>query len=399
MRKQIDEDAASRVSRARLDCRSPNQAPLRRFRRASIDVLDVMMRRSIMKGGAAAGALMLAYGATAQSSMPARAVYVSPRGSDENSGVSPDKPFRTLERAQRELVAKGISDVYLLDGIFSRNAQLNLRTLPQPQRWMAYPNTNPILDGNGKVGAAIYIAANNVTIKGITIRHFSENGIVMKGSRNVSILSNAFENIYSGTWTKAAILGIQFVENIRIIGNNISDTGYAGIGFFSSKDGVLRNILVADNRVSRTCRAIADCGAIYLSGRSLSSDGNTVRGNVIFDYGPAGSDARGIYLDDYLSKSRIENNHISGCGRYGIHIHGGHDNIITANVIREGSNQAAIFYQSVVEASRGAMTGNILSRNTIATAKPDGWIAYDGASIRPRLIDNQVRPAIATCGR
>lgn len=340
---------------------------------------------------------VIAPAGVAKDGSPGRAVYVSPQGSDHNVGTSIAAPFETLERAQHALVETGISNVYLLGGIYRRSALLTLRTLPQPQHWMAYPGNTPVIDGFGKSKAAIYIAGHHISIEGISIRNYSENGIIMESVNHVEITNNRISNIGSNSWTKAAILGLQVVENVQIKGNYIDNTGYAAIGLFASSEGILKNITISDNKINRTCRNVPDCGAIYLLGRTRDSTGNVVKNNRIVDYGPMGSDARAIYLDDYLSGARVENNRVLGCGRYGIHIHGGHDNFIVGNVIRGGGDQAAVFYQGADDASRGPMTGNVLSRNLISTGRSGGWIAYDSAPVRPRLNANRIRPAITTC--
>lgn len=82
--------------------------------------------------------------------------YVSTAGDDENSGLSADEPFATLEHAA-DLVNAGCT-VYVMPGTYSEEVVQDVAgRADAPILWIAYDSTQlPVLKGDGGDGREIY---------------------------------------------------------------------------------------------------------------------------------------------------------------------------------------------------------------------------------------------------
>ncbi|MBW4330269.1 right-handed parallel beta-helix repeat-containing protein [Stakelama sp. CBK3Z-3] len=308
-----------------------------------------------------------------------QAVYVSPQGDDSASGRTPQTAFRSLERAGAAVRSGNASTVYLMEGIFRRSSPFVIAPSPRPQRWIAAPGAQPVLDGGNKTGQALMVTGHDVTVQGLRIVNFTDNGIVVSDADGVTIRDNVVRHIASPGWTRAAILVVQVAKNVTVEANDVADTGYVGIGYFASAGGNLRGVRITDNRLARTCLRVADCGAIYVSGRTPTANGAIIRGNRIRDYGPSGGEAKAIYLDDGLSGAEVSRNVISGQGTYALQIHGGSDNLIVGNVINLPLGQPVLFYQQKEDGSSQAMANNRMSGNVVrAPGQPKLNVKFGG---------------------
>ena len=316
------------------------------------------------------------------------AVFVSPNGDDGADGRTLKTAFRTLERAGTA-VGRGHADtVYLGSGTFRSVKDFTLPVTRRPQRWMAVPGARPVIDGGGRTGTALIVTGQDVVIEGLAIANYRGNGIVVGGgAANVTIANNSLRNIASFGWTQAAIMAIESATNVTVEGNRITDTGYVGIGFFASENGNIAGARIRDNSVENTCRAVADCGAIYVGGRSPSAYGAVIEGNRVRNFGPSNKQSRAIYLDDGLSNARVVRNTIDGPGSWVFHIHGGSGNIIAQNTVTLEPRQTLLFHQK--RGSR-AMRGNRFSGNIVRhPAGPLPAVQYGGTSTGLDLRDNR----------
>ena len=321
-----------------------------------------------------------------------RAVFVSPTGNDSRTGSQPTQAVRTLERAQQLLEQNRADTVYLMDGVHRRTAPLTLKPAGPRQRWMAYAGARPILDGRGTAASAFIIPTSNVTVSGLTLRNFKDDGIVIGGVQNVSIVDNRLENILSSAGNKAAIKLWGTGSDLLIARNRISNTGYAGIAVYGFDAVEIARVRVVGNILSDTCQRAGDCGAIYIIGRSPNARGTRVADNVIHNYGPRNWETKAIYLDDGASDSVVTGNKISGVGTYAIQVHGGTGNKIRGNVIDVGPGQPALFYQTWQRSGPSAMMGNEFTNNSVRTTGGGSQveIKYDGEARGPVLTGNRV---------
>lgn len=176
-------------------------------------------------------------------------------------------------------------------------------------------------------------------------------------------------------------------ENNHVYDIGLYDKDCAAINLFGERNIARRNTLhhlprnaiflkgidqvVELNDIHDTCLETCDGGAIRMCQRNLTLRGNAIRHNRIVDtvgYGyPRGADqfrspyfTWGVYLDDYTCGTTVEGNLIVRCGRGGIHVHGGGDNLIKDNLVLD-----AVEYQFENNAirdedSRGnRVTGNV----------------------------------------
>jgi len=335
--------------------------------------------------------------ATAQT----RAVFVSPSGNDSRSGSQATQAVRTLERAQQLLEQNRADTVYLMNGVYRRAAPLTLKPAGPRQRWMAYPGAKPTLDGKGTAASAFIIPTSNVTVSGLTLRNFKNDGIVLGSVQNVSIVDNRLENILSPTNNKAAIKLWGTGSDLLIARNRISNTGYAGIAIYGFDAVEIARVRVVGNVLTDTCQRVPDCGAIYLLGRSPNARGTVIADNAIHNYGPRNWETKAIYLDDGASESVITGNRISGVGTYAIQVHGGTGNKIRGNVIDVDPGQPALFYQTWQRSGPSAMAGNEFTNNRVRTTGGGSQveIKYDGEARRPVLTGNRVTRRPATGAR
>ncbi|WP_454884457.1 right-handed parallel beta-helix repeat-containing protein [Sphingomonas oryzagri] len=299
------------------------------------------------------------------------ALYVSPKGSDSNSGTAPATPFQSPERAEAEIIKRGSGTVYLMGGVFNRKTPLQIVRGASSQRWTAYQGQYPVLDGLGQTPDAIRVTADNVMIDGLVIRNYVNNGIVVNDSADAKIDNNRISNIASTRWTQAGILILGRSPSASITRNGISHVGYAGIQAFTAPpDGNLANLVITSNEVDDACKTKDDCGAIYVGGRSPTSDGAVIRGNTIKGYGgPNLQKGFGIYLDDWASKAQVVGNIIGGSGTNPIFIHGGKGNIISGNTITVTPGQQALFVGGAAGDRDSNMSGNRFERNTVHGAR------------------------------
>ena len=293
-------------------------------------------------------------------------LFISPKGSDNNSGTSTDAPFASLQRGEQEITKSGAGTAYLMDGTFLMPTPLLINGSALWQRWLALPGSKPKLDGGGTASTAIIVSSKNVIVDGLTITNFRDHGILVRDAGNVVISNNWIEEIKSTRWSQAGIMILENAPHVTVSGNSLKGMGQGGIEFFASAAGNISRPLIVGNLLIGTCRAVVDCGAIYVGGRSQSSDHAIIRNNRIIDYGPQDRETKAIYLDDFLSSALVTENEISGSGTYPLEIHGGRNNIITKNTINPGSQKALILYYRKSGPRASRMDGNIVSNNTFS---------------------------------
>ncbi|MCQ6562767.1 right-handed parallel beta-helix repeat-containing protein [Paenibacillus mendelii] len=168
------------------------------------------------------------------------------------------------------------------------------------------------------------------TIRNCTIHHCGDGGINAFGGDSVTLASCEFtitnNHIYRiGQWSRCYNTAI----NIKGVGihathNLIHDLPHIGILYWGN------DIVLEHNEIYSVCMETGDAGAIY-SGRDLSARGNRVCHNFIHHLGGVGLGTMGIYNDDGLSGTVMEDNFFLEVGRAAF-MGGGVDYIVKNNV-------------------------------------------------------------------
>jgi parallel beta-helix repeat protein len=202
----------------------------------------------------------------------------------------------------------------------------------------------------GLSGIVIGDASGQVLVENSTILNTADNGVLVTGSRDVTIRGNTITN--AGRIANQRQFGMDFngiraagFARIGIAANTIADTGYAGIMLAepTADDPLARRVQIeiTGNRLSLFCDLLNDCGAIYINGRqkkeppqdSGSRSAKVITGNQIkspvgnMDGTPAGGGQSGdgksrngsyvrmvgaVYLDHQASGYDIHDNQVSG---------------------------------------------------------------------------------------
>lgn len=117
------------------------------------------------------------------------AIYISPSGSDSNSGTI-GSPFYSLAKAVTYAVSG--STIYVRGGTYAYSAMVTLSqsgTSSAPINIFAYPGENPVFDYSTQTYAsanrAILLTGNYWYIKGIEICYAGDNGIKLEGNYNI----------------------------------------------------------------------------------------------------------------------------------------------------------------------------------------------------------------------
>ncbi|GGD61161.1 right-handed parallel beta-helix repeat-containing protein [Paenibacillus nasutitermitis] len=168
------------------------------------------------------------------------------------------------------------------------------------------------------------------TIRNCTIHDCGDGGINAYGGDRVTLASSEFtitnNHIYRiGQWSRCYNTAI----NIKGVGihathNLIHDLPHIGILYWGN------DIVLEHNEIYSVCMETGDAGAIY-SGRDLSSRGNRVCHNFIHHLGGVGLGTMGIYNDDGISGTVMEDNFFLKVGRAAF-MGGGVDFVVRNNV-------------------------------------------------------------------
>jgi parallel beta-helix repeat protein len=298
------------------------------------------------------------------------AYYVAPGGSDSNNGLSTAAPFQTLERAQAAMEDSNVKTTYLLAGTYTRTKVLALQKVDSGETWEAYPGQTPVLDGGTVTKGAIFIHADNVSIKWLTIQNFFATGITVHAVSNLTISNNTIKNITCDGWNEGAIFAMGRLSTGVIAHNFIINSQFGGISYGNNAPERVDNLLIDSNAVFDTCLTIKDCGAIYADDRDHSARGITITNNIIGNYGPNANWNKAIYLDAALSHTTVKNNIVYGSGEEAIHIHGGDRNVIENNIFDISAAAFLGFYQyDASKAPHFGMAENTFTCNIVYSSK------------------------------
>ena len=201
--------------------------------------------------------------------------------------------------------------------------------------------SNRIAGGNGVVIAgctirncgtwAVQIAGGiHHTVVGCEIYGTGDGGIDVNGGDratltpcNHAVLNNHIHHF--ARWSRCYVGGVNLAGvGIRIAHNRIHDAPHTAILFWGN------DFLIENNEIYRVCLETGDVGAIY-TGRDYTFRGNVIRRNFIHHLGGLGMGSIGIYMDDCVSGTRIEENILWNC-QCGIMLGGGCDFVVANNI-------------------------------------------------------------------
>jgi len=178
--------------------------------------------------------------------------------------------------------------------------------------------------------------------------------------------------VYSGLYPEWVRIG----ASIRLIGEDKNTTiieGGWGYGVKIEGDGVLVTGFTVQN-----------CGGYYSGGITLTSDNNSILGNILIN-----NIIGGIYV--YGDNNTIANNSIIGNNNRGISVNDGYYNTMSGNII-EANNHGIVFVEIRGEEKQifnNTITGNVIKNNTDgillekgnATIISRNWITGNGCGI------------------
>lgn len=219
------------------------------------------------------------------------------------------------------------------------------------------------------------IAASDVTIEGIVLVGFAHDGIFANNSRNLTIRSVTVIETGSTAWSQGSIHLTGTSTGALVETNTIQGANFAGIVVDTDAASDVSNITIRNNRVTRSCRRVHDCGAIYVNDRGRRSRNILIVDNFVDDFGPISVGGRGIYIDDWASYVTVRGNRIAGPGRFAFQIHGGHNNFITGNSIEMADIASPLVYEAAIGGTRATMTKNVVTDN-VFTHRAVGHTAF-----------------------
>ena len=217
-------------------------------------------------------------------------LYVSPAGSNNNSGLTPDDPLLTISYALVKIipVSTNPGTIFLSDGTFSPSQTgeffpLNCRSFISLN---GASMNSVILDGEGMSRVLYCDNDNNFSIQDLTIR----NGNAVEGGgiyfyqsspslENVTITNNSASARGGGIHCRFNSNPV--LENISIINNSASDDG-GGI-YCTGSDPSLLNVIIANNSASNRCGGFSCNNFSNPNLENVTITGNTaINGGGIF---------------------------------------------------------------------------------------------------------------------
>ena len=285
---------------------------------------------------------------------PGSDIYVSStNGSDNNSGESPDQPWRSLSKAAAA-VRPG-ETIHLERGsTWSEKLELTVAGTPdEPVLVTPYgAGPAPTIE---RQSTCVRLEGANITIEGMHIRNCSWSGVTISGDDNV-------------------------VRGSRITSNA------AGIYVKSGADGntIWRNDLIDNNVMSvLTDGGSDDSGAfgILVHGDGTDIAYNTIKGSdaFSFDYGRDGA-----AIEIYGGRNNsIHHNHAADNDAF---IEMGESrsagNVVAYNVVTSSLETSVFLVTRGSDSSRGPVTGTVVDNNSVYFTGPSsqGFVCHGGCS-------------------
>jgi len=206
----------------------------------------------------------------------------------EVTGYTASNGKITADRLSNQLPEWG----YFLDG--------KLEELDNPGEWYydvdaqkvyfyprqnAEPNTLLIEGSTINVGISLGNGQNNTLIENLSFRHFTQNGLNINASENVTVQNCHFEHNIQGiaTWNS---------PNVLIANNTFDNQLHSAIGLNNASDFEVQNSVIEKNTVTNTALypvyGVRTDGVYQGLGISVGGKGYTVRQNTVENSSHAG---------------------------------------------------------------------------------------------------------------
>jgi len=244
--------------------------------------------------------------------------------------------------------------------------------------------SDAIIDGQG-LGTVVKVAADNVSVSGLTIRNggfaFESSGVYLNSSRGSDISDNiVMNNVYgirlslcdgivvSGNVLRNNSYGLwlSHSENNVVLGNNVSESTYAGIHLFPASDNIVSGNTVSGNE-----------HGIYV----YFSSNNTIVDNIVFN------NSFGIWISGSQA-NRICNNKVLNTDRNGIWLGASFNNVLVENTLTNNGIGVSIKDSTANSIFHNNFVNNTGSVRTVDSADifDDGfegnfWSDYDGVDL------------------
>ena len=288
--------------------------------------------------------------------------FVSPTGSDANNGTSRAAPFQNLSKAQTAMqgaTAASAKVTCLMAGTFNITSAINLGTTDASETWEFDPQSGvntATVDGGGTTDIFTMNGTfDSVTWNGIRLQNPKDFAIgsISGAQANLVIQNNDIGHNHDSNECCGGFAAIVTLSPghgpVFVYNNYVHDTVAQGITIYAFDAGdTFDGTVVQGNVVLNACKVVNDCGGIYMDSRFSNTTAGkaTIQGNFIRDYGTAGVQAEGIYLDDDTSNVTVQGNvvgptSINVTSSWGETIlNGGCCNTIKNNIFDQGASGA-----------------------------------------------------------
>jgi len=290
-------------------------------------------------------------------------LYVSPIGSDDNSGLSPDEPLLTISHALRKIIANinNPHNIYLSNGIYSQSQTTEKFPL-NCKSFVSLIGENEeltILNGEELKGILFCEGDSCFSIQKMTI----QNGKVRHNGGGIYLKSRSSPSL----------------ENVIISENEAYYSG-GGVCCEDNSNPTLNNVIISENSASSG-------GGLYCHYYSNPSLNNvTIIGNTAHMGGGVSLEA---YCNANLNNVTISNNHGNYYG--GLYLWDSSPSLINVNISENTSNHegGGIYCSGLHIAGSFIFSNPILKNVTISrnTALVNGGGIYCCECSNPTLLN------------
>ena len=178
--------------------------------------------------------------------------FVSPSGSDSNSGLSESNAFKSIAYAAGKLNPG--DTLYILPGkYYLSDYEKDIIRVPsgtQDKPIQIIGNNATLLAGNNLMAVIDLSGSSNILLKNIEITHkpgeFARDGIIILNSPSSNII---LENIYIHHLDEFC-LDVQDADNLQIRNSKFKYCGFGGLGGPAGNQGGIRNLRVESSEFS-----------------------------------------------------------------------------------------------------------------------------------------------------
>jgi hypothetical protein len=264
-------------------------------------------------------------------SVKAANYYVSPSGSDSNSGTTTATAFRTIQKAANTAVAGDTVQV-MAGTYYQKFSPANSGTSTAYITYMPYPGASVIIDGTGvplsssgyQEGLVQIVGKSYIRIQNFTIRNSSYHGINIRLSD--SGVWSSHIDISGNTILNTSRVGIKANRSrfVTVRNNTIRHVDYSsGIGIWFSEDATVNNNIID------TPHWYHECQGGYEEGLSIASVNRFVVSYNSLDYSEAppagyceGAIRLGIDVKESSQNGSVHHNTVRNFNAGGIYTDG-----------------------------------------------------------------------------